>query len=184
MNPDLEKNNDYDLTGMIVKPLYFGLLINIVIPAALLFVCYYIYNRYMPGNLIQAVSNALFYVLCAVSLAQAGLAIWWRNKKLEAPMVHRRESFEHDVSSALLERSRPIFILIASISVWGVIYFVLTGRFQESAVFVVFSFVVFQVVRPRYGSVSRLIAYQEQLVRDGKFVGGTLADIRKEVSGE
>jgi len=184
MNPDLEKNNDYDLTGMLVKPLYLGMLVNIVIPAALLFVCYYIYNRYMPENRILSVSNALFYVLCAVSLAQAGLAIWWRNKKFQAPMVRRPESFEHDVSSAVLERSRPVFLLIASISLWGVIYFALTGRFQESVVFVVFEFVVFQVVRPRYGSLSRLIADQEKLVKQGRFAGGTLADIRKEITGE
>ena len=181
MKYEHETDDQYDLTGMIVRPLYFGMVFNVVIPAGLLFVCHYIHNKYLPENHLPELSNALFYVFCALAFVQAALALWWRNKRLEAPMVRRQESFEHDISTALLERLRPVFLLIAAITLWGYLYFFLTGRFEESVVFVVFSFVVFQVVRPRIGSVEKLITYQQNLVRNGRFASGTFADIRKEV---
>ncbi len=177
-------DDEYDLTAMIAKPLYFGMLVNVMIPAGLLFVCYYTSNRYHPENHIPGLANALFYIFAAISLGQAGLALWWRSRRLSRPMVRRRESFEHDITTELSSRSRSIFLLIAAISLWGYVYFFLTGRFTESVVFVVFSFVVFQVVRPRYGSVGRLIAYQEKLVENGEFMPGGLADIRKEIDSK
>lgn len=184
MRYDHENDREYDLTSMIVKPLYFGMLVNIVLPAGLLFVCWFVYNRYYPANHVPSLANTLFYIFCAIALAQAGLALWWRNRKFREPMVRRPESFEHDVGTELFARSRPVFLLIAAITVWGYIYFLLTGRFHESVVFIIFSFVVFQVVRPRYGSVRKLIEHQEKLVKEGRLIGGTLADIRKEIQGE
>ena len=184
MRYEHETEDKYDLTGMIVRPLYFGMVFNVAIPTALLFVCYYVNNKYFPENHIPELSNALFYVLCVLAFFQAGIALWWRNRRLEAPMVHRPESFEHDVGTAIYERLRVVFLLIATISFWGYLYFLLTGRFHESVVFVVFSFVVFQVVRPRFGSVRKLVAFQQRLVKDGRLAGGALADIRKEVQGE
>ena len=184
MNYEHETDNQYDLTSMIVKPLYFGMVFNVIIPAALLFVCHYISNNYFPENRIPELSNALFYVFCALALVQAGLALWWRNRLFDKPMVHRQESFEHDIGSALFVGLRPVFLLIAAITLWGYLYFFLTGRFAETLGLVVFSFVVFQVVRPRLGSVKKLIAYQQKLVNDCRFAPGTFADIRKEVQGE
>ncbi len=184
MITDNDIDDRYDLTGMIVRPLYFGMMVNIVLPAALLFVCYYVGNKYSPENRIPELSNGLFYVLCALALAQAGLALWWRHKKFEEPLVKRAESIEFDISAAVYDRSRPIFVLIAAITLWGFVYFALTGRFQESVVFIIFSFVVFQVVRPRFRWARSVIAHQEQLVKEGRFAGGGLADIRKEVQGE
>jgi hypothetical protein len=180
-DPDID--NRYDLTAMLVRPLYFGMLVNIVVPAGLLFVCYYISNKYSPENRVPEISNALFYIFCALALAQAGLALWWRHKKFDGPMVKRAESIEFDIAAAVYERSRPIFVLIASITGWGFLYFILTGRFTESVIYIIFSFVVFQVVRPRFGWVRSLIVHQEKLVKEGRFAGGGLADIRKEVQG-
>ena len=184
MITDNDIDNRYDLVKMIVRPLYFGMLANIIAPAGLLFVCYHVSNKYSPEDRVPEISNALFYVFCALALAQAGLALWWRHKKFEGPLVKRAESIEFDIATAVYERSRPIFVVIAAISVWGYVYFALTGRFTESVVFVIFSFAVFQVVRPRYGWVRSLIARQEKLVKEGQFAGGGLADIRKEVQGE
>ena len=184
MKYEHETDNQYDLSSMIIKPLYFGMVFNVIIPAGLLFVCHYVNNNYLPENHIPEWSNALFYIFCALALIQGGVALWWRNRILNAPMVRRQESFEHDIGSALFERLRPVFLFIAAITLWGFLYFVLTGRFEETVVFVVFSFVVFQVIRPRFGSVKKLIAHQQKLVDDGRFAQGTFADIRKEVQGE
>ena len=179
-----DKEDEYDLTAMIAKPLYFGMFVNVMIPAVLVFICYYINNRYYQDNYVPELANPLFYVLCAVALGQAALALWWRNKSFSKPMVRRAESFEHDVATEIHRRSKPVFMVIAAISLWGVLYFALTGRFVEQVVFVVFSFVVFQVVRPRYGSLRRLIDFQQELVDNEQFMGGYLGEIRKDIEGE
>ena len=175
---------DYDLAAMIARPLYFGMMFNIVIPAALLFGCYYLSNKTHMENYIPGIANGLFYVFGFLALGQAALALWWRNLRMAKPMVKREASFEHDIGTELFSRSKPVFLLIAAITLWGDAYFLLTGRFTESVVFVVFSFVVFQVVRPRYGSVSKLIRYQQALVDRGRLMGGGLADIRRDAEGE
>jgi small-conductance mechanosensitive channel len=168
-------NDDkYDITTMVAKPLYFGMVTNVMLPAGLLFVCYYISNTYVLPNRLPELANPLFYALIGVSVLQAAFALWWRNRRFNEPMIHRKESFEQDMTHAIIARSRPVFLLIASISVWGYLYFFLTGRFRETAIFVLIAFVVFQVVRPRYGSVQKLIAHQEKLVEEGKLVKSML----------
>jgi hypothetical protein len=162
--------NNSDLTGIIVKPLYFGLFVNILVPMVLLLLCYYLDQRGGVVNRVPGMANTLFYIFGVLSLAEAGFALWWRTKLYAQPMIRRRETFEEDFSKALLERSRPIFLVIASISVYGLIYFLLTARFNEAVFLVVFSFLVFQVVRPRYGMVRKLIAYQQKLAEQGKFL--------------
>ena len=184
MRHDREPDTEYDLTAMIARPLYFGMMFNIVIPAALLFGCYYLSNKTHMANHIPGIANELFYVFAVAALGQAALALWWRNQRMARPMVKREESFEHDIATELFKRSKPVFLLIAAITLWGYAYFLLTGRFTESVLFVVFSFVVFQVVRPRYGSVRKLIRYQQALVDRGRLMGGGLAAIRREVEGE
>lgn len=179
--PDVD---DCDLTSMVARPLYLGMMINIIIPAGLLFGCYYISNRFHPANQVPSIANGLFYTLCALALAQAAVAIWLRNQRWEAPMVRSAQTFELDIGAELLKRSKPIFMLIAAISLWGFIYFGLTGRFVETMIFVLFSFVVFQVVRPRYGSVRKLVIHQLQLAERSEFMAGGLAEIRRDIESE
>ncbi len=158
----------YDVTSLVAKPLYFGMVLNVMLPAAILFLCYYANNNYFVENRIPSMANALFYVFAAFAVAESGLAVWWRNKRFQEPMIHSEKTFERDLLMTLIAFSRKLFLLTTSISVWGFVYFLLTGRFQECAVFVILSFLVFQVVRPRYGSVRKLIAAQEELVEQGK----------------
>ena len=167
----------YNVTSMITRPLYFGLMVNIMIPVGLLFICFLIDRRGFVPNKIPETANLVFWLFVVISLGQAALALWWRYKRFQAPMVRKEETFEADVASQVFKLSKPIFLLIASISIWTYVYFYLTGRFETSAVFVVGSFVVFQLVRPRYGSLYKLISRQEELVAQGKFrKGGGLLD--------
>lgn len=182
--PRLPEVDDCNLIALVARPLYFGMTINIIIPAVLLFGCYYISNRYHPENYVPSIANGLFYGFCLMALLQAAVAIWTRNKRLEAPMVRSAQTFEHDLGNELLKRSKPILVQIAAISLWGFIYFGLTGRFTEATVLVLFSFVVFQVVRPRYGSVRKLVAHQLQLAERSEFMAGGLAEIRREIEPE
>ena len=184
MRQDREIDIEYDLTAMIARPLYFGMMFNIVVPAALLFGCYYLSNKTYMENHIPGIANELFYIFALLALVQAALALWLRNQRMARPMVKREESFEHDIATELFKRSKPVFLMIAAITLWGYAYFLLTGRFTESVVFVVFSFVVFQVVRPRYGSVRKLIRFQRALVDRGRLMGGGLAEIRRQVEDQ
>jgi len=175
---------DYDLTSMVAKPLYFGMLINIVLPGALLFVCYYIEQRTYMENRIPDSTDFVVILFAALSLVQAGLALWLRNKWFNEPMVRRMVTFEKDVQRELVARSRPIFLLIASISLWGFILFFLVAQFEFALAFALVSFVTFQVVRPRYGSVRKLLAHQKKLAEQGQFVQSGPEVSRRELDSD
>jgi len=164
------EQDDLDLNQIIVKPLYFGLLTNIIIPMALLLVCYYINNNNGLENQAGDFANPLFYIIVALSVATALYAFWWRNRQLSQPIIRRKETFETDLTTGLLNVSRPVFIIIAVIALYGIIYFFWTGRFRETAFIVFFSFIVFQVVRPRHGQLKRLVEKQKKMVEQGRFL--------------
>ncbi len=161
---------DFDLSRVIAKTLYFGFAVNIVVPMVGLFACYYYYNNHFIDNQVGDLANTLFYVFGFLSLSKAGLALWWFQNRMHAPMVRSAGTFEQDLTTAIVARSKPIFILISTINMYGFLYFILTGRFQETVFFVVFSFLVFQIVRPRYGSVRKIVQRQRNLIEDGTFI--------------
>ena len=85
-------------------------------------------------------------------------------------MIRRRETFEEDLAAGLMVGLRPIFLLIAGIAGYGLIYFFMTGRFEESLFVVLFSFLAFQVVRPRMKSMTKVVEVQEVHMAAGRFL--------------
>lgn len=162
-------DSDTNLTKVIIRPLYFGLVVNILVPMGLLLFCYWLDQRNALHNQLGSGADDLFYLFLAFSAGQAGLAVWYRHRLSKQPMVSSLETFERDFSDSLLKQSRPVFLLIAGIALFGLIYFFLTARFTEAVTFMVLSFVVFQVVRPRYGYVEKLIEKQRALAESGCF---------------
>ncbi|MEW6410842.1 MAG: hypothetical protein AB1483_00050 [Candidatus Zixiibacteriota bacterium] len=165
MSPILD--DEFDLNRIIIKPLYLGLVVNVLVPMAILLVCYFLDKNQSWFNRIGEGANTLFYAIVAVSLAQAAVALWWRTQMMKKPMVRSKETFEDDLVHSLVARSKPIFYLIALIALWGFAYFYFTARFEETLMIVLFSFVVFQVVRPRFGFARSLIKAQKELVEKG-----------------
>lgn len=165
-------DDEHDLTRIIVRPLYFGMLVNIIAPMILLAICYHLSNTQAVNNKVGDMSSTLFYIFAAGALLEAGAALWLRQRMFTIPMIRRMETFEEDFSNELLRRSRIVFVVIASISLWGFLFFFLTGEFLEAVLFVVISFITFQLVRPRYGSTRKLVAAQEKLARSGHFLQG------------
>jgi len=159
-----EENDNCDPNQLIVKLLYFGLVVNILAPAAGLLVCHYVDSNYGRHNIIGDLANPVFFVFAALALLQAGFALWWRAKRLRRPMISGKERFEQEIITGLLGACRPVFVVIAAISVYGYLYFFLSGRFTETLVFIVFSFIVFQVVRPSRRFTRKLIARQKELL--------------------
>jgi hypothetical protein len=160
---------EYDLNKIILKPLYFGMVVNITIPMALLFICYLINNKYGMDDKLGDIAEPFMYVLAAVALAEAVFSVWWRGKLFGQPMIRRKETFEEDFAAEYYHRCRPLFALIASISLYGYVFYYLTGRFNPAAMFVVFSFLVFQLVRPRFGLIQKLLDRQQAMVDQGRF---------------
>lgn len=163
---DLPDYGGSDLNQVIVKPLYFGMLINILLPMAGLFACYYYNQHNLVENRLGLSANSTLWVFGALAFAQAAVALWWRQRRLQVLMVRRAETFEQDLANGLMKASRPVFLLIAAISVWGYLYFFLTGRFTQGAVIVLFSFLVFQVIRPRLGALKKLVDQQRKMLEN------------------
>ena len=158
----------YNLHKMIIKPLYLGVLLNIVIPGVLLFVCFYLKNNNLYTNPIVdfETMNILFIIFAVLSIIHSGLALWMRQKFFTTPMVTNNEKFEEDLTLSLLEKIRPVYFLISVIALYGICYYFLTTKFEEAAFLVVFSFLVFQVVRPRIRFVQKLIDAQLKLIEN------------------
>ncbi len=161
-----------ELHRIVARPLYFGLVCNVIIPMGLLMACFYYYKSHDLENTLGDLSNPIFYVFLVMAATEGAFAFWWRGKLLEKPMVRRKETFQQDIMSGLLRASRPVFIMIAAISLYGYIYYFLTGRFTEAVFMVLFSFLVFQFVRPRFGAVNKLIDSQYKMAQEGKFYSG------------
>jgi len=161
--------SQYDLTRIQARPLYFGLMVNVVVPVALLFGCYYVANNHVLMNQLGGMANAAFYAVVVIAAAKSITAVWWLRRSFAQPMVRQGESFEESLIEGLKQRTRPVFLLIASISLWGHAYILLTGRFNEGAFVVLLSFLVFQLVRPVWVRVKKLIDRQRELVEADQY---------------
>ena len=163
-------DRDYDLASLVIKPLYFGLVANILVPMALLLICYYLEMHNPPPDRLGFSANTLFIVFAVLAIGQAAFALLYRSKQMAKPMVTHIDRLEEDVKRALISRLRPVFVMVGAISLWGVVYYLLTGRFNEGVMFVVFSFIVFQFIRPRYGSVQKLLDKQYEMAKRGELL--------------
>ena len=161
------ENLGIDLHRILAKSLYFALVVNVLIPAVGLYLCHYLANNYFPENRIGEMANPLFYVFATVTVAQGVFAWWWSQKLKYKPMIKSMETIQEDLRNGLLRASRPVSLLVAAMAIYGYIYFALTGRFQETAVLVLLSFVAYQVVRPRLGSLEKLIKHHQQMAEQG-----------------
>ncbi len=163
-----DKRPELNMVSIMVKPLYFGIVSNILIPGALLLVCYYINSNYVVVNRLGDMANTVFYLFVVLALGQAALALWLRHKRYHEPMIRSEVTYHEDLTAGMMVALRPVFIMIAAICLYGYAYFLLTGRFTEAVLFVFGSFLIFQFVRPRHGQVKRLVAIQDRLVQEGR----------------
>ena len=158
-------DNYLQTSDIIAKTLYLGMFTNVLIPMGLLMVCYYISQNYRVATQVGEMGNSLFFVFEFLAIAQAVFAFWKKTTTIRKRMNLSEENFQNDLTKEVLLLFRPIFMTIASISLYGYLYFFLTGRFRESAFLVLFSFLVFQFVRPRQGAIEKIIKHQKMLLR-------------------
>ena len=166
----LDDDNSIDIFGILAKTLYLGLFTNVLLPAGLLMICYYYDQNSYVSDKVGDMGDVVFFVLAALASGQAAYAFWRRGIVLREPMIRSEETFAQDLADGLLGALRPVFLIVAGISLYGYLYFFLTGRFMETVIVVLISFIGFQVIRPRQGAIRKLIEHQMSLVKNDVFL--------------
>ena len=161
---------EIDLHKLLVKPLYLGLLINIFIPVIILAIAYYIDKS---GGRESTVSpetlNILFWALAAVAVADGVAAIIIKQKLFFAPMIQSKETFEDDLIARITSASIVCYALTTAIAMNGFVLYMVGGVFNDLLLFAFVSFIAFQIIRPRYRFMEKVVAAQEKHVGEGRF---------------
>jgi hypothetical protein len=161
---------EVDLTRVLVKPLYLGLLMNIFIPVVILVIAYYIDKSGGKEAMVAPESlNVIFWALAAVAVADGVVAVFLKQKLFYAPMIQTKETFEDDLAAGVFRSSLVCFAVTAAITIYGLVIYILGGTFRDLLLFVFISFIAFQLVRPRFGFLKKVIAAQERHVEQGRF---------------
>ena len=161
----MPKSHDYDnynVTVMMAKPLYLGIGINILIPAALAFICYWmdsnqkLTNPMFTGQMV----DTLFMIFGIVTLIIIAVVIIKKQQLLKIKLIENNDLINEQIPEALTTKMKPLFLLTTLIALLGVIYYFLTASFKPTLFFIVVSFLVFQFLRPRVGFIHKLIDKQ------------------------
>ncbi len=161
-----DSDHGVDIITIIAKTLYLGMVTNVIMPAALLFVCYYINENYTVSNKVGDMSNSLFFVFGILAVGQAVYAYWKKSNDIRKPMATNPEMFADQITIGIVKVFRKIFMIVASISLYGYLYFFLTGRFKDAMFMVLLSFIVFQFIRPRQSAIEKIIMHQKNLLNE------------------
>lgn len=159
-----------DLHSLLIKPLYLGLAINIFIPVLFVAVAYFIDKS---GDRTATVPpetlNILFWALAFVSLIDGIAAIYFKQKLFFAPMIQSKETFDSDLSARVTTASIVCYAMTTAIAVYGFVLYLLGGVFNHLLLFAFISFIAFQLIRPRYKFMEKVVTTQEKYVAEGRF---------------
>lgn len=162
-----------DLTAVMVKPIYFGLLMNLLTPVIFLGIAYYLDETGGKDVPLQDTElNLLFWVLTGVAIVDGLAAFFLKRKLFFAPMIRAKESFADDFAAGIFRVSIICYSLGMAIAVYGLAFFFLGGQFVHLFFFVFLSFIVFQLVRPRMGFLEKVLEAQEKHVEEGRLLQG------------
>ncbi len=163
---------DVDVNDILVKPVYIGLLMNIFIPVAMLGLAYFLDKSRAMEPLDSGKNlNFFFWALAVVSVADGVAAIYFRQKRFFSPMIRSKETFKEDLSQGVFSGSIFCYAFTTAISIYGLVMYLMGGTFMNFMFFVFLSFIAFQLIRPRYGFMEKVIAAQEKFVAEGRFLG-------------
>ena len=159
-----------DLNAVLIKPLYIGLLINIFIPVIIVGVAYYIEES--GGLAVSANENLdlLFWVLIGIAVIDGAAAIILKQKMFFRPFIASKETFEQDFGRAFFTNSLIGNAITAAIAIYGLVFYLLGGTFNQLIFFVFISFIAFQLIRPRIRFSKKVLAVQEKYVDEGHFL--------------
>jgi len=159
-----------DLNDLMIKPLYAGLAMNGMVPVILLVIAYFIDPvAAKQSKAIPQANQLLFYILLGIGVVDGFIAIILRQKLFFSPMIYSRETFEEDLKNRTFVNSIICYSLILSITIYGFVFYLISGAFNPFLFFAILSVVAYQIVRPRHGFLQKVIDRQADLVERGKF---------------
>jgi len=160
-----------DINAVLIKPIYIGLLINALIPVAIVGIAYYFEQS---GGMISSLSpenlELIFYIFAGLAVIDGGLAIFLKQKLFFSPLIKSKESFVEDFMHGFFAKSIVCYAIIAAIAIYGLVIYILGGTFNQLLFLVLMSFIAFQIIRPRAKFAEKVLAAQEQFVEQGQFL--------------
>ncbi|PKK81996.1 MAG: hypothetical protein CVT49_15945 [candidate division Zixibacteria bacterium HGW-Zixibacteria-1] len=159
-----------DINKLLIKPVYIGLFMNILVPAILLGIVYYIDKNGGQGRgLTSDTYNIMFWALCVVAISEGAMAFILRQKFFFSPMAVSKETLEDDLVRGFMNASIICYAFTSAIAIYGLILFFMGGTFETMVLFVLISMIAYQFIRPRYGFAKKVIEAQEKFVQEGHF---------------
>ncbi|MFH2036113.1 MAG: hypothetical protein ABIJ45_06890 [Candidatus Zixiibacteriota bacterium] len=163
------KEYDPNINSLLIKPLYLGLLMNMFIPVVIILIGYYLNNQSLESKATDGTLSLIFWIFVGVSAMDGGVAFYFKQKLFFQPMIYSRETFDDDLKNGIFTNSIVCFALTTSISIYGLVYFLIENDFKQMIFFVFISIIAFQLVRPRPGFLKKIVAHQEELMTQGRF---------------
>ncbi len=146
----------------LVKPMYFGLAINVFLPASLILLAYYFEDHGFSGQLPDSQRNLFFIIFAIVAASDATLAFFLRGRFFEKPVARSVETFAADFTSAVMQVSLIVSAITASIAIVGLVFYLIGGGLEAMMLFCVVSVLAYQLTRPRIGYVEKALERQEK----------------------
>lgn len=159
-----------DINSVLVKPVLVGLIANVLLPAGMLLIAYYLNppNLHADNAITNENISILFWIFIAVAIADGAVAIFLKHRLITMPLISRPENFAADLTDGVFRNAIICYGLTAAISLYGLVLYLIGGSFQQFLFFVIISFVAFQVIRARPGFINKVIEAQEKFVDQGR----------------
>lgn len=145
----------------LMKSTYLGLILNTLLPAAILIFAYIRSGQTMTGGagfdlqLTESISP-VFYALLIVALSEI-LAIYLIRTKLPSRIYGSNTGSEPErFVATVYKTSLFMFLCTASISLYGLVMMVLGGSFEVTVLFVALTYLSYQIFRPRKAYLEKL----------------------------
>jgi len=162
---------DIDLNSILVKPVYIGLAMNVFIPVLILLIAYFVDQPDISRRTINfGELPVLFWALVAVSVADAVMAVYMRNRLFKSPMISSKETFVDDLAKRTFTQTIICTAMTTAIALYGLVYYFVGGTFDHLLLFVFLSFIAYQLIRPRHGFMQKVVEIQERYVDEGRFL--------------
>ncbi len=135
-----------DTESIYFRILYFGLFLNVFLPAILILLGIFLRSKGIGAKPISSI-NIILYVLLAASAGEV-LFIFFFKRKFFSKIKPDKESF--------LQMNLIVFSLALSPTVYGLVYFLLGGEVRWFLAFVIITLLCFRVFKPNLEKTEKL----------------------------
>ncbi|MEW5922781.1 MAG: hypothetical protein AB1746_02210 [Candidatus Zixiibacteriota bacterium] len=166
----MSNERKFDINRLLIKPVYIGLFLNIMLPIIFLAIVYYVdKNGGRNINYDADTYNKFFWIFCVVAIAEGVTAFIVKQKLFFSPMIKSKETFEDDLLKGFMTASIICYAFTSGIGVYGLVLFLIGGTFETAVLFFLISMIAYQFIRPRYAFAEKVVAAQDKFAQEGRF---------------